>query len=249
MNKQYPDESYKVCTKCKEYKPSAEFCKSKSTADGLYCWCRNCCAARRKLYRQNNLVEEIEGGKAYYEANKQKFREKSKRYAQSQRGKEIINIINKRYYLKHKPERLLAAKNRRMTEDHRQYMRKYYSRWISIPVNRLAHTLRTRLRHALRGKLKAATTEELLGCSFEYLRSYIESKFEVGMDWSNYGEWHIDHIIPCDLFNLMNDEHQKLCFNYRNLQPLWAKDNLAKYTTIDNLQERLDILKKEVYDH
>ena len=46
--------------------------------------------------------------------------------------------------------------------------------------------------------------------------------------WDNYGEWHIDHIKPCAKFDLTKLEDQKKCFNYTNLQPLWAIDNYKK---------------------
>jgi hypothetical protein len=52
--------------------------------------------------------------------------------------------------------------------------------------------------------------------------------FTEGMSWDNYGEWHIDHILPCSSFDLADIEQQKICFNYKNLQPLWAEDNLRK---------------------
>jgi len=42
------------------------------------------------------------------------------------------------------------------------------------------------------------------------------------------GEWHIDHIRPCSSFNFINEEEQKACFHYSNLQPLWAEDNIKK---------------------
>lgn len=59
---------------------------------------------------------------------------------------------------------------------------------------------------------------------------YLESKFEPGMSWSNYGHkgWHIDHIMPCAIFDMANPEHVRRCFHFSNLQPLWACDNLKK---------------------
>jgi hypothetical protein len=57
-------------------------------------------------------------------------------------------------------------------------------------------------------------------------KNYIESKFQEGMDWNNYGEWHIDHIIP--LSSASNENELERLFHYTNCQPLWAKDNLSK---------------------
>jgi len=48
------------------------------------------------------------------------------------------------------------------------------------------------------------------------------------MNWKNHGKfgWHIDHIIP--LSSAKTDEEVfKLC-HYKNLQPLWAFENLSK---------------------
>jgi hypothetical protein len=69
---------------------------------------------------------------------------------------------------------------------------------------------------------------EYIGCSIEHLKDYLQSKFENGMTWENYGKWHIDHIRPCASFDLTDIEQQKICFNYKNLQPLWAEDNFKK---------------------
>jgi len=54
------------------------------------------------------------------------------------------------------------------------------------------------------------------------------------MSWNNHGEWHIDHIKPCTSFDLSKLSEQKKCFHYKNLQPLWAKDNLSKGAKINN---------------
>lgn len=52
------------------------------------------------------------------------------------------------------------------------------------------------------------------------------------MTWANYGEWHIDHILPCASFNLSDYKEQQKCFHYTNLQPLWAVDNYKKHDKI-----------------
>jgi hypothetical protein len=80
---------------------------------------------------------------------------------------------------------------------------------------------------------KRNTTEELTGCSFRELVCHIEAQFTKGMSWDVFLAMgrkgiHIDHIMPCDSFDLTKESEQRKCFNYKNLQPLWAKDNLSK---------------------
>jgi hypothetical protein len=105
-------------------------------------------------------------------------------------------------------------------EKQRQYRNK--------PHTKLIRNLRRRLNHVLRGVHKSAHTMELIGCSIEQLKEYLEKQFQSGMSWENYGEWHVDHIRPCASFDLTDPDQQRVAFNYRNLQPLWAKDNLSK---------------------
>ena len=71
---------------------------------------------------------------------------------------------------------------------------------------------------------------ELLGCSGEELKEWIENQFTEGMSWEKLGinGIHIDHIRPCASFDLTKEEDVKKCFHFSNLQPLWAKDNLIK---------------------
>lgn len=88
--------------------------------------------------------------------------------------------------------------------------------------------MRRRLLDAIKGNPKLSTTLNLVGCDIDYLKEYLEKLFLPNMSWDNYGKWHIDHIIPCNSFDLSDIEQQKKCFHYTNLQPLWAKDNLKK---------------------
>lgn len=67
-----------------------------------------------------------------------------------------------------------------------------------------------------------------IGCSGEQLKIHLESLFQPGMTWENYGEWHIDHKYPLSVaYKEGRESFQKAC-HYTNLQPLWAKDNRRK---------------------
>ena len=57
---------------------------------------------------------------------------------------------------------------------------------------------------------------------------WLEARFTPGMTWDNYGEWHIDHVRPLASFDLTDVEQCKAACHYSNLQPLRARDNMAK---------------------
>lgn len=95
--------------------------------------------------------------------------------------------------------------------------------------SRLYQRLGGRIYAALSGRAsKSFRTAELTGCSIENLKLWLAQKFQPGMTWENFGEWHIDHIRPCSSFDLTCPQQQRHCFHYTNLQPLWARDNLRK---------------------
>lgn len=75
----------------------------------------------------------------------------------------------------------------------------------------------------------------LIGCTVELLRVWLEAKWKPGMTWGNYGErWHVDHIVPVAEFDLRKETHQRQCFHYSNLQPLWKRENLSKNAAVPN---------------
>jgi len=81
---------------------------------------------------------------------------------------------------------------------------------------------------------KTRSTLSLLGCTVAELVAHFECQFKKGMTWKNHGTvWHVDHIIPCCKFDLTDPRQQAMCFNYLNLQPLFAQDNLRKGSRLE----------------
>lgn len=155
---------------------------------------------------------------------------KSNRYYHGNREKSLKAT---RDWQKKHPERTRATKAKWLEanrEKFKQVQRDSRIRRISNPAFRLRQNLSIRISKAIskNGK-KCAKTADILGCSLDSFRMYLESRFEPGMSWENYGRvWHIDHIMPCAIFDLSKPEHQKRCFHFSNLQPLFAKDNMSK---------------------
>lgn len=162
---------------------------------------------------------------AYYQANKEKHAALTKRWREenSERHKE-----NGRKWHERNKER--SNENlRRFKELNPDYNTKYSKkRRETDPIHRLKCNMRTRMFLAIRaGRFKKQSSlTSYIGISVERLRDYLESKFKPGMSWSNYGQWHVDHVIPLASAKTA-EEVYKLC-HYTNLQPLWAIDNLSK---------------------
>lgn len=132
--------------------------------------------------------------------------------------------LSREWYQKNKTRRKVYATTKGIINSNKYFIKR---RKKDIKF-RILCNLRKRIWKVLKENSKSQTTLELLSCSIEKLKAYLESKFKKGMTWSNYGKWHIDHIRPCVSFDLSIPEEQKKCFHYTNLQPLWAEENLKK---------------------
>lgn len=101
---------------------------------------------------------------------------------------------------------------------------------------KLSFNLRCRLNKALILHLKSGSAVMDLGCSIDEFKIYLESKFQSGMTWENYGlyGWHMDHIIPLSSFNLSDRNEFLKAAHYTNIQPLWAEQNLIKSNKLVN---------------
>jgi hypothetical protein len=114
----------------------------------------------------------------------------------------------------------------------RQYRTK---KFINDPIFKLTHNLRGRLAQAVKNGWKSGSAIRDLGCSIEFLKQYIESKFYANMTWDNWGEvWELDHIKPLFRFDLTDREQFLIACNYKNLQPLTIEDHRKK--TIEDIK-------------
>jgi hypothetical protein len=110
------------------------------------------------------------------------------------------------------------------------------NRKASDPLYKLISNFRT----AIYQVLKESNVEknkhyfDILQYTPESLIKHLESQFENNMNWDNYGEWHVDHILPITSFNIeeMGDEEFMRCWSLENLQPMWGNDNIRKSNKI-----------------
>lgn len=109
---------------------------------------------------------------------------------------------------------------------------------------KISCNLRSRLIGLFKGKVHEHTLV-LLGCTLDFLKKWFEFNFDDNMTFENYGKyWHIDHVIPCALFNISDTDEQYKCFHWSNLQPLEKIENLRKNDTLT--KEIIDIQEKRV---
>jgi len=92
----------------------------------------------------------------------------------------------------------------------------------------LVATLRGRTKYVAKKRLlhKQEHAFFLLGCSLEKFKHHLERKFHEDMTWENYGAvWLVGHIKPTCSFNLRLLKEQRRFFSYRNLQPVFIKED------------------------
>jgi hypothetical protein len=201
--------------------------------------------ARQKAEYQQKNKEQIAMRKAVYSnANKEKIARQKTEYRQKNAKK--VADLQARYrhsnkeklaaYLQSNKEKIVARRAAYYQANKEKINEKYYTRKKTNPIFNIGCKMRNRVYCAIKSQYtkKAHKTTELLGCDFPTLKRHIEKLFTKGMTWEAVmmGEIHIDHIVPCSKFNLADPAQQKACFHYKNLQPLWAADNLRKSNKI-----------------
>lgn len=161
----------------------------------------------------------------WHAANLKRERENQKRFLAANPG---AKSEYDRVYRKRHGDKIVAQ---RATPEARQRRNaRARERYRNEPALRIELCYRASLKQALhaQGVSKKERALCLLGCSVAELKQHLARQFSDGMNWTNYGQWHIDHIRPCASFDLADPAQQAMCFHYSNLQPLWARDNQRK---------------------
>lgn len=195
------------CSACSITKPSTEFCKNSTTKSGLSYVCKECQSEAGKDWQRRNKERNSKNKKAYAATHREVLREASRRH----RAKNIEKV----------------------RKDAREAKRRDYQ----DPDKKIVLVLRNRLYAALFGESIPEDILDLLGCSSDEAKKFLEAKFypnpKTGekMGWFNHGRlrWEIDHIIPVVFFDLKTEEGRKRAFSASNMQPLWHKDHKLKH--------------------
>jgi hypothetical protein len=196
----------KKCGACEEWKALIAYYPQKTGRGGVRSKCKPCFDAYTNEYHAKNR----ENVNAKAKENRLNDPEGYKNRRDSWRSRNKDKILER--------QRIYQA-NRKQND----------------PAFKMLHRLRCRVCDCISKNVRSATTKELLGCSPEFFKEYLEDMFQEGMSWDNYGQgkgcWHIDHVDPCSSFDMNNPYDQKECFHYKNMQPLWAEDNWKKGST------------------
>lgn len=224
----------KTCKLCNIELDESNFHRNNNSKDKLDSRCKPCCKAYKKEYRINNIQEyKKRRNDAYLKIkNDPSFKSKKAKYDKEYGIKNKDKIYNrlKAWRNKTKSTRNKVAntwqKNKRKT-DINYKLRCYVSNYM---------------RDYLKSKKDGRSYKRFVSYSINDLINHLESKFTKGMTWENYGEWHIDHIVPVSNFDFTDENNITICWSLENLQPLWATTAIAmKYgepkTYIGNIEK------------
>jgi len=194
----------------------------------------------------------IEGNRKYKLTDKGKA--KGKEWRNSEEGKKKKNESYLRLSSDPITKNRMEEKGKewRNSEEGKKKKNEWMKKSLKDPIKHLEFTMRSRVNKIMTGKQRVKTkhTFELIGCTSEELKAHIEKQFKKTMSWKNYGEWHVDHIVPLAYFEKNFDMNlisiQRIAFNYNNLQPLWAEENLKKKdkTFLKEAEKKIAEIKK-----
>jgi len=224
----------KICTKCLVEKEITHFSNDKSKPDGKRPSCKECKAISDKTYRESNIQKIKAKSIEYYQEHKEVIKERTKTWYHShlEQSKE-----SKALYYQTNREKMDIAK-KQWHEENKDKMKAWANSYMQnryrVDINyRIKSIMNKRIRDYIRSKTKP--TLEFLGCSMEYFKNWTEYQFDENMNWKNMGSyWHFDHVKPCSSFDFSSENDILECYQWTNIRPLEAIQNISKGSKIDN---------------
>lgn len=127
-----------------------------------------------------------------------------------------------------------GCKKIRDNQNRNESQKKYHKQRKNTDIEYIAKRKIRLIVGKIIGYKRRGKSIDIVGYTPDDFRGNIENQFKPGMSWDNYGEWHIDHIRPLCSFRFKNNEGSidygevKKSMALKNLQPLWAIENLIK---------------------
>lgn len=228
----------KTCSNCNQEKQITEFYKC-SHRKCFFAECKKCNNKRNKKYKSKN---------------KTKIEKQRQEYRDSKFGKGVAN----NYYIKNKDKIRNFYKEKRKNKKYRKRLSNKACEYSKKRKKKDIHyrnllLFRTSLRNELKEfkHKKKNKSLDYLGCDMIFFCNHLESQFQSEMNWSNQGKygWHIDHILPCELFDLSKEEQIFVCFNYKNLKPQWRITNIEKSDFLPDGRRARDLISQEKLEY
>jgi len=232
----------KICTKCHVEKSFDEFTFDNRASDGRQSRCKECHKEDEKIRKINNPESVRKSDRKWRENNKEKIKlDMKKRY---QANPEKYKAKAKKW-ARLNPEKRYKIKQDWIVnnpEKYKESIRIANKKKISTAKGKLCKNISRGIRASLKGNKNNKHWEELVDFTSEQLKKHLELQFTDGMNWDNYGKWHLDHRIPLAVHNFTKPTHADFAraWALKNLQPMWAKENMSKSAKLEkHFQPRL----------
>jgi len=199
---------------------------------------------KMKKYREENKDKIKERSKKYYEENKEKIKEHNKKWRDE--NKEFVKEQSKKWRDENKDK--IKERNKKYRELNKDNVREFNKEYCR---ERRKNDFGFKIKQNIHSRFYIGFRNQQLKKSNSFFR-YTGIKYSEYIEhlkndplWDDFCEGeniHIDHIIPCAVYDFTNKEHIKKCWNTDNLRLLDGIENMSKNDTLDfDLIEEYDI--------
>lgn len=248
------------CSRCKKLFPLTEdfFCRNKARPNGFSNLCKSCHRQLQRNYQDKLIsIHGIEKVREMRNTKLKRWRKNNPEASTTQRRKarklfklrhpERVRESRRKWFQTPNGKRTLqrAVKKYQQSEKGKESLKRSMNKFFSKEENRIISNLRSRVTYAVSGKAGLfinGKIENFVGCSRFRLIQHLQSFWQEGMTWDNYGQkkgqltWHVDHIVPFAHFKeefrsgdiARIQRASKLVNHYTNLFPMWGPENQSK---------------------